>query len=301
MMMTQDIIQIPAGTLQMGSTTVHLDAFYMDIYPVTNAQFKTFVDTTPKWQKENIKDKYHDGNYLKNWEGTDYPAGKANHPVVYVSWYAAMAYARALGGQLPTNAEWEYAARGGLEGQPYPWGDAHPSLHAENWLSACLTTHFARERQRLGPDTDYQESLERFYPKNMPVVAPGESKPLPALANFFQLFGGTTPVGCFRGKTPVSCFPHNPFCLYDMTGNVWEWVLDAADEDVSASDDSRNPITGGKTRNWLRKKFTRIQTPRVSRGGGWRTPLEALPLAKATAACPPKAATDTLGFRCVFK
>ena len=127
--------RIPAGTFQMGSDdeiaddheqpvhTVHVDAFYMDIFEVTNAQFKKFVDANPQWGKDNIEDKFHDGRYLAHWTGTDYPPGKANHPVTFVSWYAAMAYAEWAGKRLPTEAEWEYAARGGLAGKKYPWGN----------------------------------------------------------------------------------------------------------------------------------------------------------------------------------
>ena len=129
------MVLIPAGTFQMGNDdadaydyeqpvhTVHLDAFYMNVYEVTNAQYKAFVDANPQWQKHRIYPQFHDGTYLSHWDGNDYPPGKANHPVTYVSWYAAMAYAQWADKRLPTEAEWEYAARGGLNGKKYPQGD----------------------------------------------------------------------------------------------------------------------------------------------------------------------------------
>ncbi len=129
-----DMVFIPAGEFQMGSNggytdekpshSVYLDAFYMDKYEVTNAQYKKFVDANPQWQKDQIPRTYHDGYYLANWNGNDFPSEKANYPVVYVSWYAAMAYAKWAGKRLPTEAEWEKAARGGLIDKMYPWGDS---------------------------------------------------------------------------------------------------------------------------------------------------------------------------------
>ena len=81
---------IPAGEFQMGSDdpeednderpghTVYVDAFYMDKYEVTNAQYKKFVLANPSWGKDRIDDRYHSGNYLGRWNGNDYPIGKAN-------------------------------------------------------------------------------------------------------------------------------------------------------------------------------------------------------------------------------
>ena len=141
----EGMVLIPAGTFEMGSEdaegddverpvhTVHLDAFYMDTHEVTNAKFKAFVNANPAWQKDNIEDRFHDGDYLDDWTGTNYPSGRAEHPVVWVSWYAAMAYAEWAGKRLPTEAEWEYAARGGLSGKKYPWGDDEPTAADANY------------------------------------------------------------------------------------------------------------------------------------------------------------------------
>ena len=145
-----NMVLIPAGEFQMGSSdgdvdekpvhTVYVDAFYMDKYEVTNVQYKAFVDANPEWQKDRIPRAYHDGNYLKRWNGNNYPVGKGNHPVVNVSWYSAIAYAQWTGKRLPTEAEWEKAARSGLSGQKYPWGNLIDSRKANYDQSIGDTT-----------------------------------------------------------------------------------------------------------------------------------------------------------------
>lgn len=92
--------------------TVYLDAFYMDICEVTNAQYKKFMDATGH-------------SAPKYWSGPKYNA--PNQPVVGVNWHDAVAYAKWAGKRLPTEAEWEKAARGELVGKKYPWGDSDPT------------------------------------------------------------------------------------------------------------------------------------------------------------------------------
>ena len=146
------MVLIPGGEFQMGSSyseadddekpvhTVYVDAFYMDKYEVTNAQFKAFVNANPQWRKDRIPRAYHSGAYLSRWTGNRYPNGKSNHPVVYVSWYSAMAYAQWAGKRLPTEAEWEKAARGGLVGQKYPWGNSIDATRANYARNVNKTT-----------------------------------------------------------------------------------------------------------------------------------------------------------------
>ncbi|MYA70972.1 formylglycine-generating enzyme family protein [Candidatus Poribacteria bacterium] len=156
-----DMALIPAGEFLMGSNddeahkdekpvhTVYLDAFYMDIHPVTNAQYKAFVDANPQWSKpemltEHIWTKYHDGYYLHHWYTDNYPFIIGDHPVVHVSWYAAMAYAQWVGKRLPTEAEWEKAARGGLMNQKYACGNSIDESKANYGRNVDETTPIAK-------------------------------------------------------------------------------------------------------------------------------------------------------------
>jgi serine/threonine protein kinase len=123
------MVLVPAGPFLMGPNRreVALDAFYMDRLPVTNRQFKRFLDVTGYRPEDESA-----ARFVAHWSGGAIPAGQEDHPVVYVSWEDACAYATWAGKRLPTEAEWEKAARG-VDGRRYPWGPAAPDEEHANF------------------------------------------------------------------------------------------------------------------------------------------------------------------------
>ena len=101
----------PPVLLDKERLSIEINSFMLDATPVTNQLFLDFVKNHPKWQRDNIAALFHDGNYLKHWpQNNAYPDGQAEHPVTYVSWFAAREYCAAQGGRLPSLNEWEYAS-----------------------------------------------------------------------------------------------------------------------------------------------------------------------------------------------
>lgn len=194
------MVLIPEGNFLMGSNAnrhsiayplhmVKIKAFYMDRYEVTNKQYYRFcMDTGHKLPEFWGMDIYKSG------------PGYPEHPVVGVSQFDASLYAEWAGKRLPTEAEWEYAARGGLEEIPYPYGE----------------------------EADHQSA--RF---NDPEAE--------------------------KGPLPVGSFKPNGFGLFDMSGNVWEWVSDWFGAGFYAESPGENP-TGPESGSF-----------RVMRGGGWHS------------------------------
>ena len=244
-----NMVLIPAGEFQMRSYgtieefsgNIYVEAFYIDTYEVTNAQYKKFIDANPQWQKDQILDKYHDGSYLDYWDGNNYPTDKDDYPVTHVSWYAAMAYAQWTGKRLPTEAEWEKTARGGLLGMKYPWGDAIDASKA-----------------------NYDEN--------------------------------------FDGPMPIGNYAANGYGLYDMSGNVSEWCLDANEYHVT----SRGQIIPDvelisvTQTTYLVHNFTEVKDfpERAVRGGCWDSYAPDVQ-AGSRHALEPTFADGKLGFRCV--
>ena len=129
------MVLVPAGEFLMGSDDgdqderpqrhVYLDAFEIDRYEVTNVQYRRFLLFTGHQPPHQWPERYV--AFLPgrdpDWHGTDYPVGEATYPVVAVNWEDAFAYCAWAGKRLPTEAEWERAARG-MDGRTYPWGDS---------------------------------------------------------------------------------------------------------------------------------------------------------------------------------
>ena len=94
--------------------TIHIKSFWMDKYPVTNAEFKKFLDATHYHPRDDF-------NFLKDWSNGSYPAGWEKKPVTWISGEDARAYAKWAGKRLPHEWEWQYAATG-TDDRLYPWG-----------------------------------------------------------------------------------------------------------------------------------------------------------------------------------
>ena len=143
----QDMVRVPAGPFTMGSDdgaaderpahVVNLREFEIDRLPITNAEFARFlqrygaVDGKDRryfdWDDSDARIHRVDGNWRAD-------AGYEDHPVVEASWLGAHAYCRSLAKRLPTEAEWEKAARG-ADGRRYPWGDAPPTAKHARFAS----------------------------------------------------------------------------------------------------------------------------------------------------------------------
>lgn len=204
-----DMIWIPAGNVRLGQTgiaepvhNIYVQGFYIDRYEVSNAKYKQFIDAggyqnPAYWNPVGWAWRVANSITLPlNWNSNNYHgggiAGNEQFPVNGVSWWEADAYCRWAGGRLPTEAEWEKAAKGGCEthGDPgqcdasdtptYPWGEG---------IS--------------GPQANYEGSGD-----------PYESN------------GWTTPVGYYDGSNHGGYQTINspsPYGLYDVAGNVHEW------------------------------------------------------------------------------
>ena len=226
---------IPAGEFLMGSPDsdsdekpqhrVSLDAYYIDVYEVTNARYASCVSagecTAPA-----------EGRGISTRSSYYGSAEYENYPVIYVDWNQVTAYCAWRGGRLPTEAEWERAARGGLEGKKYPWGD------------------------------------------DAPVCTPGAKNG----AQFYDCLPDDT--------VAVGSFAANDYGLFDMAGNVWEWVQDWYNETYYSSQTVWSNPDGPGSGQY-----------RVVRGGGWFHYGDFLRAAYRGRNAP-SSRYDDIGFRC---
>jgi formylglycine-generating enzyme len=221
----RDMIWIPGGTFRMGSDVhypeeapqhkVAVDGFWMDERPVTNADFRKFVEQTgyvtfaeippnPADYPGALPNMLNPGSIVfkkaprnantghcswwhfvngADWRHPYGPEssidGKEKHPVVHVAYCDVEAFAKWAEKELPSEAEWEFAARGGLDGAEYAWGD---QLYKDG-------QHMANTWQGDFPSQN--------------LCSDG-----------------------YEGTSPVDAFPPNGYGLYDMIGNTWEWTTD---------------------------------------------------------------------------
>ena len=194
----RSMVLVPTGEFRMGSFggdpdelpvhKVYLGAFFMDKYQVTVSQYMRFLEATP-----------HDSP--PEWTLMNKPTNQSR-PVANVDWVDADAYCKWAGKRLPTEAEWEKAARG-TDGRVYPWGNEPPTRFHANSGKEVWSNHSA-----------------------------------------------LSPVGTFEeGKSPYG--------IYDMAGNVWEWVSDWYDQEYYQTSPPQNP--SGPRRG----------SHKVVRGGSW--------------------------------
>ena len=228
----REMVLIPAGSFTMGGgadgdldeqpqRVIYLDAFYMDKYEVTNADYARFTNML-KRPGPMIPVFEDDENLLK---GDD-------QPVVGVAWVDAVAYCRWAGNRLPTEAEWEKAARG-EDAVKWPWGD---SFHASH-----VNGH--------GSQDGYKYSA---------------------------------PVGSFESG-------RSPYGLYDMAGNVSEWVADWYDQFYYKDAPFKNP-TGPEDPGIIKVLSYR--------GGSYNSTAHDLRASKRFGGSHPERGESTVGIRC---
>jgi formylglycine-generating enzyme required for sulfatase activity len=117
--------------------SVTIAPFRMDRYEVTNQRFSEFVAANQEWRPGGQTSGVANHQYLGHWTGGTFPAGMGQNPVAFITWHAAQSFCRWAGGRLPTEAEWEYAARGRGENE-FPWGNDLPTPDKANYSASKI-------------------------------------------------------------------------------------------------------------------------------------------------------------------
>lgn len=282
---TEEMIRLDGGTFYMGTEDkegfpadgegpvrdVTLDPFYIDKYPVTNAQYREFTKATgyqtdsekfgwsfvfhlhiaPEQFSKLVSDRAPNVNWWckvngaswKHPEGPDTSVDDRPHyPATHLSWSDAQAYCDWAGKRLPTEAEWEYAARGGFEQRIYPWGDelTPGGVHLCNTWQGQFPTYNSAEDG-------------------------------------------------FIGTCPVDSYQANGYGLYTITGNAWEWCADWFHPTYHITATRKNPIGPSSG------------SQRVMKGGSYlchRSYCNRYRVAARTSNTPDSATTN-ISFRCV--
>lgn len=262
----QDMVAIPAGEFLMGSQEdglsfddehpqrlVYVSSFFIDRNEVTNAQYRHFVDSTGYPPPSHLTPQFN------LWNKAVPLPGSEHHPVVNVSWDDAVAYCRWQAKRLPTEAEWEKAARG-TDNRRYPWGmdwDVSLSNSASYWAGRTIEFKDGAAWKAFWMAGDgARASQERGLN--------GEVLTLPI---------GTFPQGA------------SPYGLLDMTGNAAEWVQDWYEPYSYLN----APLSDPQGPNGKLLK--------VVRGGSWLKPARNLRVSDRDYSLPTDRATG-IGFRC---
>jgi formylglycine-generating enzyme required for sulfatase activity len=303
-----DMVLVEGGIFQMGSNRhypeeapvhrVTVSSFHIDRTPVTNRQFREFVNATkyvtfaeiapdpkdypgalphmlkagslvfaPPDHPVDLRDwsQWWAFKFGANWRRPYGPrssiGGQDEHPVVHVAYRDAEAYARWAGKSLPTEAEWEYAARGGLDGAEFAWGDEFTPEDR----------HMANTWQGVFP----HENLA---------------------------------TDGYRRTSPVRAFPMNGYGIHDMIGNVWEWTSDwySPGHNADAAKPCctpENPLGGPEAGSYDgREPSVRIPRKVIKGGSHLCAPNYCRRYRPAARhAHPVDTGTSHLGFRCVVR
>ncbi|MBM88486.1 MAG: gliding motility-associated lipoprotein GldK [Gammaproteobacteria bacterium] len=281
----EGMVWIEGGSFLMGSDQgllderpahrVKLSGFWIDEHEVTNTDFAKFIsETRYETYSEKVKDSLvfespnqeasfslpalswwklvPNANWRKPEGGRDSIEGKENHPVVHVTYQDAQQYCHWLDKELPTEAQFEYAARGGYEGEIYSWGSQPRHRH---------------------------EVLINYWQGSFPYNN--------------EIHDG------YASSAPVGSFPPNNYGLYDITGNVWEWVSDWYHPNYYSNSPLRNPK--GVTEAESFDPNEPALPKRSIRGGSFLCSENYCSGFRVSARMPaePSSSTNHTGFRCV--